>query len=405
MSDEQAFIEDEMYEELLSDFLDESEILLERLDTELLQLEEWVKEADRSRERYDMDELNSMFRSVHSLKGLSAMLGLASVNNLTHKIENIFDAARKEELYFEESSVDLVFRAITKLAEMRDQLVTEGTDLLNYDELESEIQRLLNTKEAFEITPDLPPLSADVDVVVEKPATVSGEQSRSVPPVKEKKEVKEELMTNTNNPAPFEPTDLFHDVTDEGGAPAKYLAIFIDEADMALDQLTEILIHLEKGSTTEQVEQLLITAHRVKGSAASIGLHRPAKLAHFMEDILQVLRETGGELGLEMVDAMLKCTDSLRYYLEGLKEGKPVSETFNEVANELLKADYNAKNPGAQKGTPTTAPEVEISSQSDEKVGQENEPDTPQSIDFSWESFEYYLRETEGITQSVTALE
>ena len=35
-----------------------------------------------------------MFRSAHSLKGLSAMLGLTDINHLTHKIENVFDAAR-----------------------------------------------------------------------------------------------------------------------------------------------------------------------------------------------------------------------------------------------------------------------------------------------------------------------
>ena len=40
--------------------------------------------------------LNEMFRSAHSLKGLSGMLGLADINNLTHRLENVFDAARKE---------------------------------------------------------------------------------------------------------------------------------------------------------------------------------------------------------------------------------------------------------------------------------------------------------------------
>ena len=57
---------------------------------------------------------------------------------------------------------------------------------------------------------------------------------------------------------------------------------------------------------------LLIVSHRLKGSSASLGLNRAAKLAHLMEDLLQEVVGGTGRLTPKMVDALLTCTDGLR---------------------------------------------------------------------------------------------
>ena len=88
-----------------------------------------------------------------------------------------------------------------------------------------------------------------------------------------------------------EADDPLADVVDETEVPAKYLAIFLDETEMSLDQLTESLLAQEAVGSCRETENLLVIAHRIKGGAAAVGLHRPAKLAHAMEDILQRLRE------------------------------------------------------------------------------------------------------------------
>ena len=60
-----------------------------------MRLDQWVATlAKDHQQRCDGELLNEMFRAAHTLKGLSAMLGLADINHLVHKIENIFDAAR-----------------------------------------------------------------------------------------------------------------------------------------------------------------------------------------------------------------------------------------------------------------------------------------------------------------------
>ncbi|MHB8899462.1 MAG: chemotaxis protein CheA [Thermoguttaceae bacterium] len=107
---------------------------------------------------------------------------------------------------------------------------------------------------------------------------------------------------------------------------------------MALDSLTETLLALEGGGDPESLSTLLVTSHRIKGSAASIGLNRAAKLAHLMEDQLQCLTETNGSLSPELTDAMLRATDGLRSFLDNLKQGTHSQDDFSSLASGLLAA-------------------------------------------------------------------
>ena len=132
-----------------------------------------------------------------------------------------------------------------------------------------------------------------------------------------------------------EAVDQFAGIADETGVPSKYLSIFIDEAELSIDSLAETLLTHEGERGANATEDLMIVAHRIKGSAASVGLNRPAKLAHLMEDVLQELRDNDRSLSPETTDALHHCTDALRIYIEGLKHGDPVSTTFSQLAEEL----------------------------------------------------------------------
>ena len=134
------------------------------------------------------------------------------------------------------------------------------------------------------------------------------------------------------------PPMVMDDLLDESEIVPKYLAIFIDETELSLDSMAETLLALESGGCEEELKQLLITAHRIKGSAASIGLNRAAKLAHLMEDLLQKLVDDGRPMTPPLVDAMLKCADGLRAHIEVLKNGDQQGDRFAELATELLRA-------------------------------------------------------------------
>lgn len=121
-----------------------------------------------------------------------------------------------------------------------------------------------------------------------------------------------------------------------------------------------------------------MTSHRIKGSAACVGLNRPAKLAHMMEDVLQELRESRKELAPSVADAMLKCTDALRRYVDGLKQGQPDVAQFSAAAQELVAsttASAEVPQAPAQPSSSAAAPAVAegaaktVAPQSSEKPG------------------------------------
>ncbi|MHB8899463.1 MAG: Hpt domain-containing protein [Thermoguttaceae bacterium] len=144
MADSEAVARDEFFESLLGDFLDESGQLLDRLNENLLQLDEWVRSLDEDHnERCDDDLMNDMFRSAHSLKGLSAMLGLTDINDLTHKVENVFDAARKDELVISGDCVELMFQAVDRLVAMVDSLKEPTGQSVNCNQVLQGISGLL----------------------------------------------------------------------------------------------------------------------------------------------------------------------------------------------------------------------------------------------------------------------
>lgn len=77
---------------LLSEYLSESEELIDSLLADLDSL------ASRAGDAPDTNLINRAFRTVHSLKGLSGMMGLAEVQSLAHDFEDILDDLRLGQL-------------------------------------------------------------------------------------------------------------------------------------------------------------------------------------------------------------------------------------------------------------------------------------------------------------------
>ncbi|OHB66529.1 MAG: hypothetical protein A2V70_05215, partial [Planctomycetes bacterium RBG_13_63_9] len=328
MSDLDATGQDELLDGLLGDFLDESDQLLRQLTDNLLQLDGWVRSLENDHHQHcDEQLLNEMFRSAHSLKGLSAMLGLDDINNLTHKIENVFDAARKRELTVGSDVVELMFMGVDQLVALIDVLKDPSADPVESDAVLDGIHQLLESAGAARERTS----QADAErLLADAPEPSDGEP----PPAAEQDRSTEQGCSAELTPE----TDPFDNVQDENQISDKYLSIFVDEANLALDSITEALLAVEGGGNGERLKTLLVTSHLIKGSAAAVGLHRAAKMAHLMEDLLEGLMDAGGMLTSDMVDAMLKCTDALRQYVAASGSRVTPSDNFGEVARNLLAA-------------------------------------------------------------------
>lgn len=404
-------VHDDFFGALLGDFLDEAGELLDRLNGYLLSLDQWAaNQSAARREPCDAELMNKMFRAAHSFKGLSAMLGLTEINHLTHKVENVFDAARHETLFFTPETVELLFHALDRLSDMVQALHDPEPVEARCDELLREIEGLLadagvvrgpstqqEAEQAFAES-SVAAKSAEHDTVLFS-AAVAPPSIQQPPPRTGAVEIPQStpadlpLAPSTapgrhaeagtlRNDAELPQSDPLEGVADESGIPAKYLSIFIDETESAIDTLTETLLAQESNLDASANETLLILSHRIKGSSASVGLNRMAKFAHLMEDLLQMMRETGSRLTADMTDVLLKCVDAMREYVVGLKQGTPDSSHFGVLCRQLIRLrsssidsagnaddspptpDVSTADPTASAGPPIS--DVETPSSSDE---------------------------------------
>jgi len=84
---------------LVGDFLMESREHLASAEADLLKLEEHPE---------DMDLLNSVFRSFHTIKGVAGFLNLKQIGKVAHAAETLLDSARKGQLQISGSTLDVV---------------------------------------------------------------------------------------------------------------------------------------------------------------------------------------------------------------------------------------------------------------------------------------------------------
>jgi len=104
---------------LLRAFLEEAEELLEKLNDNLLRLE---KDASNP------DSINEVFRLTHSLKSESALLGFARLSELAHRLEDVFDSIRAENLTLSRPLMDAIFSASDLIHEIISRISRGQTD-------------------------------------------------------------------------------------------------------------------------------------------------------------------------------------------------------------------------------------------------------------------------------------
>ena len=78
-------------QELLAEFVVESNEHLADIENQLLQIEEGGADID-------VDLVNTVFRAIHSLKGAAGFFGLGKINDLAHQLENVLNQIRNLEL-------------------------------------------------------------------------------------------------------------------------------------------------------------------------------------------------------------------------------------------------------------------------------------------------------------------
>jgi two-component system, chemotaxis family, sensor kinase CheA len=90
--------------EFVQYFRDETDDLLQSIDADLLRLEPFVGTGT-----CDAELVNSLFRALHTVKGSAGMLEFTAVQQVAHKLENVFDLLRKDRMPLLEHGIELLF--------------------------------------------------------------------------------------------------------------------------------------------------------------------------------------------------------------------------------------------------------------------------------------------------------
>ncbi len=175
-------LNDPMMAEILESFLVETREILEKLDVDLMELE---NRPD------DKDLLNEIFRSFHTIKGTSGFLGLVKLQKVTHRCEDLLNKLRKGEITLNEDIMDAILLAYDTIKALVD--VIEANKNEDYDTAEV-VEKLSNLIEALNAGAGSAPTE-------EKPEAEKQEQPESK---EEPTQQKEEKETQAETPTPTE---------------------------------------------------------------------------------------------------------------------------------------------------------------------------------------------------------
>lgn len=90
-------------EQYLDMFIEESKEHLQAINENLLRLEDQPDSTGI---------VNDIFRSAHTIKGMSATMGFEDMANLTHEMENVLDQVRNGKLTVQAGTMDILFRCV-----------------------------------------------------------------------------------------------------------------------------------------------------------------------------------------------------------------------------------------------------------------------------------------------------
>lgn len=147
--------------------------------------------------------------------------------------------------------------------------------------------------------------------------------------------------------------------------PAHLAQTFLSEADELLNQIEEIVLDLEPGSTdSEAINRLFRAFHTIKGSGAMFGFDAVTRFTHHVESALDKVRTGSLPLSRRMLELILIARDEIKALLANPnRRDSGDSERSREIVhaiNELLGAASSTSQPFS---IPAAAPAAPASSE------------------------------------------
>lgn len=162
-------------------------------------------------------------------------------------------------------------------------------------------------------------------------------------------------------------------------ASPEELKIFLEEVEEHFQTLEEDLIRLEKEEEFNEdiMQEIFRASHTLKGSSATIGHHRMAKLTHAMENVLDKLRKKQIAVSSHLVDVLFECLDCLRVLRDEIINDEEADLTLEDILQKLLSIQAPEGGSGQE-----AAPQAPVSGASQVVA------EAPVFIETSWEDMD-----------------
>ena len=306
-------------QELLECFNEEVEDHLENMGNQLTALSESVS-AQVEKNAAHREILHSLRRSVHTMKGAAAVIGIQPVADWGHEFEDFLDWLHDESKYLSPEIVSAMFEGADLLEKISDDPEAHYAD---------EIQRINTLFEG--ITGGIP-----------------GKDSSGVTT-----ELDELLDVPDDNVTLDDANDFVP------GIDAELLECFTEEVEEHFENIGNQLNHLS-GEVTERVvldeahreslHSLRRSVHTMKGAAAVIGIEPVAAWGHEFEDFLDWLHDESDSISPEIVLAMHDGADLLESIANDpdAEYGRELTETKDTFQEIIRKGTAEAEEPGDQ---------------------------------------------------------
>ena len=234
--------------ELLREFVAEASEQLEVAEREILACEQG---------RSSPDQINRLFRALHTIKGGAGLVGAGAMTRLAHALENVIGRLRSQDLDLSAGVIEALLGGLDRLKTLLAELIATGVTPTTAQE--PSIDREVAALDRLLIpTPILP-----------------------APTISKTRETRIEKT-------PTKPTER----PTKGETEDPLLAVFLTEVEDHLSSIDAGMIPLRQGRTTLAERQPIMRAlHRIRGAAAFLHLETVSSLAAALGSAIERMPE------------------------------------------------------------------------------------------------------------------
>ncbi|MFW5683828.1 MAG: Hpt domain-containing protein, partial [Spirochaetota bacterium] len=267
--------------DVVTSFIQESVDHLDDIEHRVLNLED----------EYTDDLVNSIFRSIHTIKGVASFVGFSYVSETSHELETLLDDVRNGQQPITEELVTVLLDGtdvISQIVHNIEKQVSGGAPAILVEESFGHRQivaraRALRTGEEF------------ADVAAQAISSAS--------------EPEEERPLSDRSSAPAGTVDL----SDAPVVTREMIDAFIEESTDLLDQVEQELLRAEHAPIEHAtVDQIFRSIHTVKGNAGFFWFTRVEQRCMAMESALDEYRQAGESIDREAAGHFLDSLDTIR---------------------------------------------------------------------------------------------